>query len=554
MFRFFRRGRGTAEAAAPPPDGERLSHAVMEEVEPLFAQAVEACQAGDTARAETIAGEVVARAHDHVGAHLLLGQLAHRRGAYDDAADSYLLATCFAPEAMEPHLQLGLLSLDRGDAADAFTHLEQALECDPDDVRVMNAMAAVLVQLGRIDEARVQLERAVARDPESADAHGNLGYLLYRDYGEVVSGRWHLRRALELDSRHSAARVNFTMVLVREDAAGAVAECERLLAENPTLDAVRLNRGLARLSLGEFERGWGDYEARKSVRCNYVPRRLPWPEWPGGHSPGGAVYVHTEQGLGDEIMFASCLPDTIREAGACVIETSPKLLGLFTRSFAAPVVVKPAGDITPPASIPISSQIALGSLPGRYRRSVADFPRHDGYLRADAAKVEFWRERLAALPAGLRVGIAWRGGMASTQQSLRSMALGEWLPILSTVGVQFIDMQHIDHAAERAALEQQTGIAVQYWPDAHNDYDDTAALVCGLDLVISVQTALVHLAGALGKETWGLIAASPEWRYGVAGDRMPWYPAVRLYRQPVAGDWATHVRWIAAALAERARG
>jgi len=554
MFRFFKRGRATAEATAPPPGGEDSSHAVVEDVGPLFAQAVQACAAGDAARAETIAGEVVARAHDHVGAHLLLGQLAHRRGAYDDAADSYLLATCFAPEEMEPHLQLGLLSLDQGEPVDALVHLERALELAPDEARAHNAYGAVCMALERIEAARGAFERALAHDPRLVEAHSNLGYLLYRDLGEVEAGRRHIEEALRLAPENQAALANSTMLFARHDPREAIRRADRLLACDGGLDPVRLNRGLARLALGNYAEGWPDYEARKSVRCNYVPRRLPWPEWPGGHSPGGAVYVHTEQGLGDEIMFASCLPDTIREAGACVIETSPKLLGLFTRSFAAPVVVKPADDITPPASIPISSQIALGSLPGRYRRSVADFPRHDGYLRADAAKVEFWRERLAALPAGLRVGIAWRGGMASTQQSLRSMALGEWLPILSTVGVQFIDMQHIDHAAERAALEQQIGITVQYWPDAHIDYDDTAALVCGLDLVISVQTALVHLAGALGKETWGLIAASPEWRYGVAGDTMPWYPAVRLYRQPVAGDWATPVRWIAAALAERARG
>ena len=553
MFGLFKRRRATAQTTAPRPV-EPPAAGADAEVGPLFAQAVAACRAGDIECAEALAREVVTRAHDHADAHLLLGQLAHRRGAYEDAADSYLLAACFAPQALEPHVQLGLLSLDRGDAAEAIEPLERALACAPDDARALNAMGAALVQLERIDEARGHLERAVLRNPQSADAHGNLGYLLYRDYGEVERGRHHLERALELEPGHTAARVNYTMVMVRTDAAGAVAECDRLLAAQPALDPVRLNRGLARLSLGEFERGWDDYEARKSVRCNYVPRRLPWPEWPGGRAAGGAVYIHTEQGLGDEIMFASCLPDALREAGECVIETSPKLQSLFARSFEARVVVQPDGAVALPDDLRIASHVAIGSLPGRYRRSHADFPRHDGYLRAAPAKVRRWRERLATLPAGLKVGIAWRGGMASTQQSLRSMALSDWLPILATPDVQFIDMQHLDHAAEREAIQQQTGIRVHHWPDAHADYDDTAALVCGLDLVISVQTALVHLAGALGKETWGLIAATPEWRYGVAGDTMPWYPAVTLYRQPAVGDWATPVRRIAAALAERVRG
>lgn len=526
-------------AAAPDPD----------EATALLRQAVERRAAGALAEAEDLARRAIDARHDYAQAHLVLGELCHGRGALEDAVDAYLLAACFAPDLAEPHLLSGLAFLDSGQFGEAHDALSKALEKEPQNARAHNAAGAALLHLERIDEARAHFEQAIALKPDFVEAHSNLGYLLFRDFELFEEGERHVRRARELAPDDINVLTNCTLVM--PDRPSEVIDlCDRLLARDEHLDPVRLNRALSLLKLGEFERGWKDYEARKSVRCNYVRRTLPWPEWTGDDLGGRGIYVHTEQGLGDEIMFASCLPDIIAAADRSVIECTPKLLKLFRRSFGAPVVAKPQDDAQLPALArqEIDCHSAMGSLPRFLRKTVADFPRHEGYLRADPARVDFWRERLAKLPGRMKIGIAWRGGVPSTQRTLRSTTLQDWLPVLAAPAVDFIDLQHFDCSDERAAIADAHAVSVHRWNDAHEDYDETAALVTALDLVISVQTAIVHLSGALGQRTWALISAAPEWRYLAQGEHMPWYPSVSLFRQTSLRDWSGPMQAVAEAL------
>jgi ADP-heptose:LPS heptosyltransferase len=177
----------------------------------------------------------------------------------------------------------------------------------------------------------------------------------------------------------------------------------------------------------------------------------------------------------------------------------------------------------------------MGTLPLFLRRRSSDFPSHTGYLKADARRVAYWKAMLATLPGRRKVGISWRGGLATTQRSFRSIPLAAWLPILSTLGIDFVSLQYGEVDAELGVL-RASGASLTHWQDAIDDYDETAALVSALDLVVSVQTAVVHLAGALGQRAKVLITAQPEWRYGATGS-MIWYPSVRLYRQETPGDW-----------------
>jgi hypothetical protein len=347
---------------------------------------------------------------------------------------------------------------------------------------------------------------------------------------------------------------NWTMVLQQQGRfQEAVDVAEKLLSEEPNLHEVRFNRGVVLLTRGEFREGWRDYEARKHLR-DFRPSRMPWPHWDGSPLDGKTIYVCGEQGLGDQIMFASCLPDVISRAQRCVIACTPKLEKLFKRSFpAADVVVSGkagAGGKTSPVPEGIDYQVAMGSLPGSFRTSDAAFPRHSGYLRAEPSRVEYWAERLNGLGSGLKVGISWRGGLSSTRRSLRSIALDEWLPILRRTGAHYISLQYTDCGEEIKAVQTKHGIVVHHWQEAIDDYDETAALVSSLDLVITVQTALAHLAGALGKTAWVMIAAVPEWRYMASGDTMPWYPALCLFRQDAPGDWARVIDTVADRLGE----
>jgi tetratricopeptide (TPR) repeat protein len=332
----------------------------------------------------------------------------------------------------------------------------------------------------------------------------------------------------------------------------AFADFERALALRPDFPLARFHRAMARLLAGDFERGWDDYELRR-LSAGHANALAGLPRWDGGALAGRTLFVAREQGLGDEIMFASILPQLLAQPGRCVLECDPRLVPLLRRSFPAATVFGTERGGGLPASIArdsIDVAIEAGSLPGLFRRRGADFPRHEGYLRADAGAVARWRERLAELGPGLKVGLSWTGGVRRTRRALRSLALEQLQPLLRMRGVRFVSLQYTpDARAELDALRAQHGIEVTHWSEAIDDYDETAALVCALDRVVSVCTSLVHLGGALGRPVWVLAPLSPEWRYGITGDSMPWYPSVRLFRQTAYGEWAPVVERVAAELA-----
>lgn len=240
-------------------------------------------------------------------------------------------------------------------------------------------------------------------------------------------------------------------------------------------------------------------------------------------------------------MFASCLPDVMQRAGHVVIECNARLARLFARSF--PLATVHGGNkdderawlrALPPADF----QIVIGSLPLHFRSARSAFPVHCGYLRADAARVEFWRARLGACNGRLRVGVAWRGGSLRSRQFMRSVTLPCWLALLAQPGVDFVSLQYGDIASEIAQVRDQHGVMVRSFGDDIADINELAAAITALDLVISVDTTVVHLAGALGHPVWVLLPSAPEWRYPRSGATMPWYPSARLFRQAKPREWA----------------
>ncbi len=250
-------------------------------------------------------------------------------------------------------------------------------------------------------------------------------------------------------------------------------------------------------------------------------------------------------------MFASCLPDVVAASAQCVIECSRKLETLIRRSFPAATVYAANPDGSPPRERPgpgIDVQCPIGSLPLYFRRERADFPRHRGYLQADGELVAAWRERLAALGPGLKVGISWQGGTHKSRRPVRSLPLAQWLPILQVKDVHFVDLQYTDCRTELAELTAASGVRVHSWDEVRADYEQTAAVVTALDLIVSVCTAVIHLGGALGRPVWVMAPFSPEWRYGIAGDEMPWYPSVRIFRQPAYGEWDAVIGTVAQCL------
>jgi Flp pilus assembly protein TadD len=526
------------------------------ELDALLARAEAALHAGDADQAEQQLKQLLHTYPDTPKAHYLIGGILRARNRLEEACDSYLLAAAFMPDWWTPHYELGLVQMDQGRFDRAVSSFTTALALNGDDARVHHALGTAYLHSNNVPAAIEQFRKALALQPNLAAAHSNLGYLLFHDLEDYEAGAAHIERARALSPGDPSAACNWIMVLhQRGRSREALALADEVLARDPAIAEARYNRALMLLAEGDFDRGWLDYEARKKVLRPRLNEALPWPEWDGSSLSGRTIFVQAEQGLGDQIMFASCLPDLLRIAHACIVQCDRKLEAIFRRSFpTASVITK---------DVSIDSQeitrhrpdcsVAIGSLPLFFRRTRSDFPSYSGYLRADETRVGYWRSKLEELPGSRKVGISWRGGLASTRQSLRSIPLREWAPILAVPDTAFVSLQYGATREELMAGAEATGATVQHWQQAIDDYDHTAALMAALDLVISVQTAAVHLAGALGRTTWALIPAVAEWRYGARGDAMIWYPAVKLIRQQKFRDWDAVIHTVGEALMDRSR-
>ncbi|MCC7484462.1 MAG: glycosyltransferase family protein [Burkholderiales bacterium] len=515
-------------------------------------------QAGELAAALEHAGRAAALAPASPDAHLVLGNVRRLAGDLRGAEASYRRVIGLDPEAPAGHYSLALMLADAGRAADSLALLRRTHALAPGWPEPTWDLVRALLDAGEAAEARAAAERSVARCGASAPAWMSLGLVHLRAHEPEPAARC-FGEAAVLAPGDAEAWLHAGIAaqeLARLDEAQAA--YERALRIAPGHAPARYRRALVLLLKREYGAAWPDYEAR--LESSAPPRReFPQPLWRGEPLAGRTLFVHAEQGLGDEIMFASCLPEVIERAGHCVIDCHPKLERLFRRSFPAATVHggHQADDPAWLAAAPVvDCRIAAGSLPLLLRRRPADFPPHAGYLRADAARVDAFRARLAALGPGLKVGLSWRGGTELSRARLRSVELAALAPLVAVAGVRFVDLQYHDTAAERAAFSRATGLPLVHWEDALGDYDETAALVVALDLVVSVCTAIVHLAGALGRPAWVMTPYSPEWRYGQAGEDMPWYPSVRLVRQARRGEWGPVIAMLArdlAALAARAR-
>jgi hypothetical protein len=319
--------------------------------------------------------------------------------------------------------------------------------------------------------------------------------------------------------------------------AEAIARYRSVLARDPGHARAHAGLALSLLGAGDYANGWPEYEWRLKLPADTIYRAYPFPFWRGEPLEGKSILISSEQGIGDEIMFASCYQEIIDRTRECVIETSTRLVPLFERSFPrARILPRDLSRMPDWNALPrFDFHVPGGSLPGFLRRSAADFPRRRSYLLADAARVQYWRSRLEALGPGLKVGLAWTGGLAGTLRASRSLRLEDLQPLLQLEGVRFVSLEFVD-----------PGRGPAWWREAARNVDESAALVAALDRVISVTTTIAHVAGALGAPLWIAIPDAATWRYGWSGDSMPWYAHARIFRG--GGDRAALVARLAAEL------
>ena len=482
------------------------------------------------------------------GGWIDLGSVHYLQHDLARAGASFRAAIAAEPNSVLAHGNLGIVLKESGHRAQALEHLRRAYELAPEGAGTLRNLVVTLVEFDRCEDALAVAKEAVAREPGGYQAQLMLGYA-----NQKIHEPLHALTCYEAvyRVRTDDAELYYNRGIALQDVgrlAEACADYERALALQPEYPLAGFHRGLARLLTGDFERGWEDYEERR-LSADFPGRSSSLPQWDGSPLTGRTILVCGEQGLGDEIMFASMLPQVIDAAKHAVLECDPRLLKLFSRSFPAATVYAAAPDRRSQPSVAghsIDVEAYGGSLPRFFRRKPEDFPRHNGYLKADPARVEYWRGRLAALGPGLKVGISWSGGVRKTRQPLRSIPLDHLALILRVPGIRPVSLQYTAGAAEEAAaFGASQGLRIEHWQEAIDDYDETAALVCALDLVISVCTSVIHLTGALGRPAWVMAPFSPEWRYGFSGSTMRWYPSVKIVRQPAFGEWEPVISTVA---------
>lgn len=448
------------------------------------------------------------------------------------ARDHLALALHYCPSDLASAILLAQTWIDARDYAGAHRCVQKFLSIHPDNPDLMFQAACCDNWLGHYDSAKAGLSRLLHVHPGHPAALNLLGLILAREFGDLHSGEKLIRNALAAAPEFRAAWSNLGWVVSeRGDIEQALDIFDKLLGQDGRDDETRLMRAHANLKHGRFQAGWADFESRHASPLAREGLHR-FPVLSSGMDPKGAsILVYEEQGLGDQVMFSSCIPDLVASGALVTIQCDPRLKALFARSFPGCHVITRHEQC--PAEI--DYQIAIGSLPGLYRNQLEDFPVHHGYLRADSQRVLHWRSKLKSLGCGPYVGISWRGGVQVTRQQLRSVPLVNWSGLLKRPG-QFVSLQYGDYS-EIDVLKRAGMDNLHHWSDAISDYDETAALVLALDAVVSVCTSVVHLAGALGKEVFVLVPAQPEWRYLYQGDRLPWYPEVQLFRQKQNESW-----------------
>ncbi len=466
-----------------------------------------------------------------------LGAALWQAERFEEAADALQAALALDPGRPEAHNHMGNVCKSMGYLGQALSAYRQALALKPDFAAAHFNLGVLLGDLDQPNEALASYKAALGFAPEYADAHSNLGATLMRldRPAEAITA---YRRALELRPEFAGAWYNLGNALAEESRPReAVAAFDRALAIDPDLAVAHWSRGLASLSAGDYPRGWEGYEWRARVTDDRLgDRSLPGPRWDGRPLEGRTILVHAERGLGDTLMFARYLPLVAARGGRVVLECQPALTRLLEAMPSVGQVVAQGEPL--PA---FDCHVPLQSLAAVFGTRLGSIPDEVPYL-----PTQTWSNRVPVLPAGtgLRVGLVWGGSPRPTRR--RSIPLGSLTPLFDVPGVTWYSLQMGEHAAALMDLGE-TRRPINLGPMIR-DFADTAALAGQLDLIVSVDTSVAHLAGGLGLPVWVMLVAAPDWSWLSGGIDSPWYPSARIFRQSRPGDWAPVIEEVRRAL------
>lgn len=518
---------------------------------------------------------------NYPGVQALLAEAFYRVERFNDAAAAFRVATQAQPGSPNLLNRLGIVLRAQGKLDEAIEAFRSTIQLDRSLIDAHNNLGNTLYDRGRLDEAVACFHDAIALAPDIADFHNNLGNCL-KEKGDSAKASLSYRQAIAIDPKHHVAHFNLGNIL-RSDGHGdeavacfrtaveikpdfidalvnlggtladqrklpeAKACYDRALAQQPDTVDAHFNLGLALLALGDLEDGWREYEWRwKLPQMVAVSRVHTAPRWHGQPASGKTLLIHAEQGFGDTMQF--CRYATMAaERGLRIIVCVPKPLTRLVHHVAGVDLVCVEGGMVPEHDL----QCPMLSLPLAFGTTLETIPSHVPYLTADLAAQERWQARMARdLGPEPRIGLVWAGNSRLETPSLaavdrrRSIGPAEFAPIAQVPGLKLISLQ-------KFGPMPPSFLPVQDYMAEMTDFADTAALIMNLDLVISVDTAVAHLAAALGKRVWLLDRFDSCWRWLTGRLDSPWYPTLRIFRQARPGDWAGVVDEVARELRQR---
>jgi len=479
---------------------------------------------------------------DYAEAYGNLGNALKDQGHLDEAVSSYQEAVRLKPADANAHINLGQALLHVRQLEEGLAHCQEALRLQPNSADAHCAVGIAYVRLKKSEEALRYCEQALRLKPDSAAAYCAMGDA-FGQLGKVEESERCCREAVRLKPDFAEAHCALAIALGRQGKLEESAHShEESLACKPDYPEAHFGLGLTRLLLGQLERGWPGYEWR--WKCRDLPRpRITKPCWDGSPLADRTILVHAEQGLGDTLQFVRYLPLVKERGGTVVVECQETLLPLLASCPGIDRLVTQGGG-TPV----FDTHIPLMSLPGLFRTTLETIPANVPYLFADPLRKERWRQELSTVEA-FKIGIAWQGNPKHPGDPQRSIPLARFAPLAQLAGVQMYSIQkglgieQLDEVADRFSI---IDLGSRF-----DNFADTAAALANLDLVLTVDSAVAHCAGALGIPVWVLVPFAPDWRWLLEREDSPWYPSMRLFRQTEPDEWDDVFDRLADALAER---
>jgi Flp pilus assembly protein TadD len=461
-----------------------------------------------------------------------------------EAVESYDRVIALQPKHAEAYNNRGAALADAGQPEAALASYACAIALRPNFAEAHNNYGNALAELGRIDEALNSYTAALALRPDHAIAHKNRAAALAA-LGELDDALASCDRAIALRPDYAEAHADRAATLIcLGRVEQALRDSDQAIALKPDAVEARFNKGVCHLALGDFQPGWEGFEWRWKSRFGPPHPKLPGAHWHGETAVDGkTVLVVAEQGAGDSLQFCRYLPMLAQRARVVLAMPRP-LTRLMARLPGIDRVIS-ADDPLPP----FDAWVPIMTLPMAFGTTLETIPAPIPYLRADSERTARWRQRLGNFP-GRKIGLVWAGSpfsklpRAQAMDRRRSITLAHYAPLGTLPGLCLVSLQK----GEAGGQPKPGGMTLHDWTDELGDYADTADLVAALDLVISVDTSVVHLAGGLGKPVWVLNRFDQCWRWLQDRTDSPWYPTARLFRQPAPGDWSGVIRDVVAAL------